>query len=62
MMWDRLLAVLSLASLVAFVSVLIWYIAEPDLTIITIAVLIMAAIDFYLLTVKSSSDEGRSTD
>lgn len=61
-MWDRLLAVISLASLVAFVSVLIWYIAEPDLTIITITVLIMAAIDFYLLTVKSQSDQGRSTD
>lgn len=61
-MWDRILAVLSLASLAAFVSVLIWYIAEIDLTIITIAVLIMAALDFYLLTVRSQSDEGRSTD
>ena len=55
-MFDRFLAAISLASLVAFVSVLIWYIAELDLAIITIAVLILAAIDFYLLTVKSPSD------
>ena len=55
-MLDKFLAAVSLASLVAFVAVLIWYIAEPDLTIITIAVLILAAFDFYLLTAKSSSD------
>ena len=61
-MWDGILAALSLASLAAFVGVLIWYIAEPDLTIITIAVLILAAIDFYLLTVRAQSDGGRATD
>ena len=61
-MWDRILAALSLASLAAFVGVLIWYIAEIDLTIITIAVLIMTAIDFYLLTVKSPSKDERPTD
>jgi hypothetical protein len=61
-MWDRILAALSLASLAAFVGVLIWYIAEIDLVIITIGVLILAAIDFYLLTARSRSDQGRSTD
>ena len=60
MILDRFLAAISLASLVAFVGVLVWYIAEVDLTIITIAVLILAAIDFYLLTMKS--DDGRSTE
>lgn len=61
-MLDRFLAVISLASLVAFVSVLIWYIAEPDLTIITIAVLLLAAIDFYLLTFRSPSRDEPPTD
>ena len=61
-MFDRFLAAISLASLAAFVSVLIWYIAEIDLVIITIAVLIMAAVDFYLLTVKSPSDGGPPTN
>lgn len=58
-MWDRILAVISLASLAAFAGVLIWYIAEIDLVIITVGVLILAAIDFYLLTVQSHSDRGR---
>ena len=61
-MWDRILAALSLASLAAFVGVLIWYVAEIDLVIITIGVLILAAIDFYLLTVRAGSDQRRSTD
>lgn len=61
-MWDRFLAAVSLASLAAFVGVLVWYIAEPDLIIITVAVLILAAIDFHDLTAGSQSDQGRSTD
>ena len=61
-MWDRFLAALSLASLAAFAGVLIWYIAEIDLVLITVGVLILAAIDFYRLTAKSEADGGRSTE
>lgn len=61
-MWDRILAVVSLASLAAFVGVLIWYIAEIDLTVITIAVLVMAAVDFYLLTFRAPPKDEQPTD
>jgi len=48
-MLDKVFAVISLAGLVAFVAILVTYVAEIDLTIITVVVLVMAAIDFYLL-------------
>ena len=51
-MLDKVLAAISLACLITFVAVLIGFVAEVDLTIITVVVLIMAAVDFYLLTVK----------
>jgi hypothetical protein len=49
-MLDKVLAVISLAGLITFVSILMVYVAEIDLTIITVVVLIMAVFDFYLLT------------
>ena len=48
-MLDKVLAVLSLGGLTAFIAIVIYYIAEPDLTIVTVAVLLMAAYDFYRL-------------
>lgn len=56
-MFDRILAAVSIASLVAFMSVLVSYIAELDLTIITVVVLAMAVVDFYLLTKPASKSE-----
>jgi hypothetical protein len=49
-MLDKVLAILSLAGLYGFMGLVISYIAEPDLIIITVAVLLMAAYDFYRLT------------
>lgn len=60
-MLDKALAAISIASLVAFVAVLIVYIDELDLTIITLGVVILAAIDFYLLT-RSKKDGERSSE
>lgn len=58
MILDRILAALSIAALIAFMSVLITYVRELDLTIITIIVLLMAVFDFYLLTRRpTKSDE-----
>jgi hypothetical protein len=48
-MLDKALAVIAIASLIAFMGVLITYIREIDLTVVSIVVLIMAAYDFYLL-------------
>lgn len=55
-MLDKVLAALSIACLIAFVSVLVTYIDEIDLTIITAVVVIMALVDFYLLTMRPKSD------
>ena len=49
-MVDKILAVISLAGLITFVAILVVYVAEIDLTIITFVVLAMAVVDFYLLT------------
>jgi hypothetical protein len=46
-MLDRVLGVLSLALLIAFMGVVVWFIGVPDLTIIVVAVLLMAVYDFW---------------
>jgi len=46
---DKVLAVLSLCGLVTFMGIVVYYIAEPDLLIVTVAVLLMAAYDFFRL-------------
>ena len=56
-MLDKALAALSIASLVAFVSVLIVYIGEVDLVVVSVVVLVMAAYDFVLLN-RSQPDSG----
>lgn len=48
-MLDKVLAVISLTCLVAFVGVLVGFIAEIDLTIVVVVVLVMAAVDFFLI-------------
>lgn len=56
-MLDKVLAVISLAGLVTFVAILMVYVAEIDLTIITVVVLVMAVFDFYLLTRSPSKSD-----
>ena len=56
-MLDKALAALSIASLVAFISVLIVYIGEIDLVVVSVVVLAMASYDFFLLT-KSPPQSG----
>ena len=46
-MVDKILATLSLAMLVAFMMVVAVYVNEPNLWIVIIVVLIMAAYDFW---------------
>jgi hypothetical protein len=61
-MLDKALAAISIACLIAFVSVLIRYIGELDLTIITLVVVLMAAVDFFFLTTRSKNDGERSSE
>lgn len=49
-MLDKLLALISIACFVGFVGILIYYVTEPDLTIICLGVVAMALFDFFLLT------------
>ena len=48
-MIDKVLAIAAILTLVAFVGVVVWFVPEPDLMIISVIVLVMAAFDFYLL-------------
>lgn len=57
-MLDKALAAISIASLIGFMSILIYYVAEIDLTIITVVVLVMAVVDFYLLTTAKPKSDG----
>ena len=54
-MQDKILALVSLSLLFGFVGILLWFVREADLIIIACTVLIMAAIDFFLLNRKSES-------
>jgi|GEM_PF-3707225 len=49
-MLDRLLALISIVCFAGFVGILIYFVTEPDLTIICVAVVVMAIFDFFLLT------------
>jgi hypothetical protein len=59
-MLDKALATIALASLIVFVGVLITYIDEIDLTIVSVVVLIMAAYDFFLLNRSQPKPEDRT--
>lgn len=58
-MLDKLLALISIVCFLSFVGILIYYVTEPDLTIICVVVVAMAVFDFFLLTrSKRGSDQG----
>ena len=61
-MLDKALAAISLACLVAFVGVLIAYIAEIDLVVVTVVVVVLAAYDFFFWTQPQPRSEERATD
>lgn len=47
MILDRILAVLSILLLIAFMGIVTWFVNEPDLWIVVILVLVMASYDFW---------------
>lgn len=49
-MLDKFLALISILCFAGFVGILIYYVTEPDLTIICLLVVAMALFDFFLLT------------
>ena len=46
-MLDKVLAIFSLALLIAFTGVIVWYIARPNLTVIVVLVVALAVYDFW---------------
>lgn len=44
---DKVLAVLSMLLLIGFLGILAWWVREPDLIIVIVLVIGMAAYDFY---------------
>lgn len=46
-MLDKFLGVFSIALLVVFMGIVVWYIDKPALTTIVVLVLLMAAYDFW---------------
>ena len=61
-MLDKVLAVVSLGCLIAFMAIVIYYIAEPDLAIVTVVVLLMAAYDFFRLNTSDKPTPPRGPD
>jgi hypothetical protein len=61
-MLDKVLAVVSLGCLIAFMAIVIYYIAEPDLAIVTVVVLLMAAYDFFRLNTSDKPTPPRGTN
>jgi len=43
---DKVLAVLSMALVVAFLGILVWWVREPDLITVVVIVCVLAIIDF----------------
>ena len=46
-MIDRLVAVVALLSFTGFLVVLLWFVREPDLIVVAILGMVMAAYDFW---------------
>jgi hypothetical protein len=44
---DKVLAVLSMALVVVFLGILVWWVREPDLIIVVVVVCAMAIVDFW---------------
>ncbi len=56
-MLDKLLALISIICFAGFVGILVYYVREPDLTVICVVVVAMALVDFFLLTRTGSGGD-----
>ena len=50
---DRIVALTALAGFIIFIAVLVWFVAEIDMTIIIVGSVALACFDFYLTLFKS---------
>lgn len=57
-MVDKLLAFISMTCLIGFVGILVYFVAEPDLTIVSVIVVLMALYDFFFHNRSKKMPEG----
>jgi hypothetical protein len=54
---DRIIALTALAGFIVFLAVLVWFVAEIDLTIIIVGSVTLACYDFYGTLFKSKKTD-----
>ncbi len=61
-MLDKILVLISMIALVAFVGVVIGFVAEPDLIIVTTLIVALAMNDFWISVFKPGADTSKIED
>lgn len=54
-MVDKLIAALALAFLAAFIGIIVWFVPDLDLIIVSVIAVAMGAYDFYKSSFRSGS-------
>lgn len=54
---EKIVGLTALAGLITFVSVLVWFVAEIDLTIIVVGSVALACFDFYQTLFKKKAED-----
>lgn len=61
-MLDKFLVLVSLIALIAFLGVVIGFVAEPDLIIVTCLIIALATNDFWISVFKPGADTSKIED
>lgn len=61
-MLDKILVLISMAALVVFLGVVIGFVAEPDLVIVTCLIVALAMHDFWISVFKPGADTSKIED
>ncbi len=61
-MLDKILVLVAMAGLVAFLGVVIGFVAEPDLIVVTTLIVALAMHDFWLSVFKPGADTSKTED
>ncbi|MEM8743258.1 MAG: hypothetical protein AAGF14_01340 [Pseudomonadota bacterium] len=61
-MLDKILVLISMAALVAFLGVVLGFVAEPDLIIVTCLIVALAMHDFWISVFKPGADTSKVED
>ncbi|MGI9384195.1 MAG: hypothetical protein ACR2PO_13655 [Methyloligellaceae bacterium] len=57
-MTDKILVIISLLAVIAFCGTVVVYVAEPDLMIVTVLVLLMAGYEFWSEVFRKKNGNG----